>query len=95
MIPDEVLRNAAARSWEAYLSQLLDDYNPDMRFDISPGFEKKIRKLKRRADHPVFYSAIRRIAAVLLALIIGGIAWLSIDSSARASFFGWVLRFSL
>ena len=89
MIPHELLREAAARTCESYVYGLLSDYNPECRYVFSADFEKKINKLKRRADHPIFYRTMRRIAIILLTLLIAGTVWISIDSDARAAFFGW------
>lgn len=58
--------------------------------EFSAAFEKKIEKLKKRADHPYFYKTLHKAAAVILAVLIGGSAWLVVDTEARAVFFGWV-----
>ena len=67
MIPNEMLREAAARTCERYVSGLLSDYDPEIRYAFSSGFEKKIKRLKRRADHPAFYRTMRRVEGILLA----------------------------
>ena len=90
MIPNEILREAAARTCERYISGLLSDYDPGYRHEFSSGFEKKINWLKRRADHPAFYRTVRRIAIVLLALLFVGTVWVAVDAEARAAFFGWI-----
>lgn len=90
MITDEMLHSAAARSCEIYIDHLLTDYDPHHHSVVSKGFERKIRRLKRRADHPIYYQAMRRVAAIIVAVIVGGIVWLSIDINARAAFFGWI-----
>ena len=54
MITEEMLCAAAARSCELYTADLESGYNADVLHEFSPAFEKKIRKLKRRADHPAF-----------------------------------------
>ncbi len=89
MIPNEILRISAARTCESYVSGLLSDYDPEYRYEFSAGFEKKINRLKRRADHPVFYRTTRRIAVFILALLASGMIWIAIDTDARAAFFGW------
>ena len=90
MIPEERLCAAAAGSCEAYVSYLEREVGEDGPWEFSAAFEKKIARLKRRADHPVFYPALRRIAAVLLALLAVGAAWIAMDKSARAGLFGWI-----
>lgn len=90
MITDEMLRAAAAKTNDAHVKYLEQDYDPDHQHEFSPGFEKKIKKLKHKADHPVFYRSIQRVASILLALLIGGSTWLAVDIDARAAFFGWI-----
>ena len=65
-------------------------YNADVLHEFSPAFEKKIRKLKRRADHPAFYRTMNRVASILLAILIAIGAWISVDAEARAAVVGWV-----
>lgn len=54
MITEEMLCAAAARSCEIYVSYLERGYTPENQHEFSLQFEKKIKKLKRKADHPVF-----------------------------------------
>ena len=68
MITEEMLCAAAARSCEIYVSYLERGYTPENQHEFSLQFEKKIKKLKRKADHPVFYHATKRIASIVLAL---------------------------
>ena len=90
MITDEMLREAARESLEDYVNSLERDYDPAHPHQFSKEFEKKIERLKRRANHPVFYKTMQRVASVVLAILIGGGAWLTVDVEARAAFFGWV-----
>ena len=90
MIPHELLREAAARTCESYVYGLLSDYNPECRYVFSADFEKKIDRLKRRADHPVLYRTMRRVAIIILALLFAGTVWVAVDAEARAAFFGWI-----
>ena len=90
MIPNEMLRESAARTYEKYVSNLLSDFDPEYHYEFSSGFEKKIEKLKRRADHPVLYRTMKRIAIIFLTLLIAGAVWISVDDDARAAFFGWI-----
>jgi len=89
VIPEEMLREAAARSFENYVFALLSDYDPEYRWAFSPAFEKRIRRLRRRADHPVIYRTLKRVAVFLLALLAAGAVWIAADKEARAAFFDW------
>ena len=90
MIPEEMLREAAKESLEDYVSSLERDYDSRNPHKFSLKFEKKIERLKRRADHPVFYKIMHRVASILLVILVTGSAWLTVDAEARAAFFGWV-----
>jgi len=61
----QVMLDAARKEYGALMAEL-----PEHEF--SPEFEKKMRKLVRRADHPIRWRWIRagRIAAVLAALLV-------------------------
>ena len=85
-----MLRAAAARTCESYVSGLLADFDPEYRCKFSSDFEKKIHRLKRRADHIVFYRTMQRIAMFILAILVAGSIWIAVDTNARAAFFGWV-----
>lgn len=90
MISDEMLSKAAARSSEIFVRYLERDYDPENQHVFSPGFEKKMKRLIRKANRSGLYRSMQRIASVLLALLIGGVMWISVDTKARAAFFGWV-----
>lgn len=90
MITDEMLRASAIRSCEIYVAHLEDGFDPNERHTFSPEFEKKIERLKRRAKHPVFYKTMRRVASIVLAALIAGGAWITVDAEAREAFVGWV-----
>ena len=90
MITDAQLRKATEKSSDLYLRYVEQDYNSTPSHEFSASFEKKIRKLRKRADHPYFYKTLHKAAAVILAILISGSAWLAVDTEARAAFFGWV-----
>lgn len=90
MITEEMLCAAAARSCEIYVAYLERGYDPENQHEFSLQFEKKIKKLKRKADHPVFYHTTKCIASIVLAILISGGVWLAVDIEARAAFFGWI-----
>lgn len=86
MITDAQLRKAAEKSSDLYLRYVEQDYNSTPPHEFSASFEKKIRKLRKRADHPYFYKTLHKAAAVILAILISGSAWLAVDTEARAAF---------
>lgn len=90
MITDERLRAAAEKSSNLYLRYMEEGYDAIRPHEFSEPFERKIGKLKKRADHPYFYKMMHKVAVIILAVLIGGSAWLAVDTEARASFFGWV-----
>lgn len=90
MINEELLRSAAVKASAKLTEALEQGYDPENQHVFSEGFEKKIRKLTRRANHPVLYQATRRVASILLAVILAGSIWLAFDVEARAAFVGWI-----
>lgn len=90
MITEETLRTSAARSSELFLQAVALDYDPAQAYEPSDLFEKKIKRLFRRAKHPYLYQTMRRVAAIFLASILAGSVYLAVDTEARAAFFGWV-----
>lgn len=90
MIIDEMLKAAAEKSCEIYVNQLENGYDADKQHTFSPQFKRKIKKLKRKADYPVFYRSVQRAAAILLAILICASAWLAVDVEARNAVFGWI-----
>lgn len=90
MITDEMLYRAAARSSAAFTEQREADYDPAGQHEFSGKFERKIQRLKRKADHPVLYRTMQRVASILLAILITGSAWITVDAEARAAVVGWV-----
>ena len=90
MIPDSMLRGAAEKSCEIYVSRLEAGYDPKAQHKFSPEFEKKIKKLERKANHPIIYRSLQRIASIILVCLIACSAWLTVDAEARSAFFGWV-----
>lgn len=90
MITEEMLRAAAARSSEIYANNLENGYDPNVQHEFSPAFEKKIRKLKRKANHPIFHQTMRRVASFALVLLISGSIVITANAEARAAFVGWV-----
>ena len=90
MITEEMLRAAATASCARYVDGLTAGYDPEDRHVFSPEFEHRMEKLRRRADRAPRRAALQRVAAVLLALLLTGAAWLAVSEEARAAVFGWV-----
>lgn len=90
MIPEELLRRAAARSCAEHVEELTADFAPGYQHEFSLEFERKIKKLIRKIKHPIIYRTMQRVASVVLAVVLAGAAWLTVDVEARAAFIGWV-----
>lgn len=90
MIAEDVLRTAAARSSAVYVRYLEQDFDREHQHEFSPQFEKRIKRICRRVNHPFLYKSLQRVASIFLAILLGGTIWLTVDVDARAEFFGWV-----
>lgn len=86
MISDEELRRALLEWEEKRLEQLPELEGSDA--GLSPGFERKMRRLIERTDHPAGYWLKKGLACLLLAAFLGG-GVLAVSGEARAAFFGW------
>ena len=62
----------------------------DEALTFSPAFERKMKKLIRRADHPIRYRIAQAAACLLLAALLSGCTVLAVSPEARAAFVGWV-----
>lgn len=90
MLTDDMLRQAAAESSTAFVRAVEQDYDDNRQYSPSHQFEKKMNRLTRRANHPNLYHSAQRVASVVLAILLAGSAWLTVDVQAREAFFGWV-----
>ena len=88
MISDEMLRAAASDAGAALLASLPGEAP----CAPPPRFERRMRRLIRRAAHPVLYPTLRTAACFALAVLLGGSLLLTAIPEARAAFFGWVSR---
>ena len=70
---------------------LMDDF-PE--HDFLSGFEKKMQKLIRRANHPIWYRVTQAVACLLLAALLSGCTVLAVSPEARAALAGWVREVS-
>lgn len=89
VITDDALKQAAALVREAMLDAIPGPEECGHVF--SPEFEEKIEGLMKTERRRGRRRAIaRRIAAAVLAVLVGAGAWLAVDKEARAAFVGWV-----
>ena len=84
MIPEELLRQAAEEAEEAILAGLPEE-TPHT---FSPRFRRRIAPVLRRGSHP--HRAAARAAGLILALLLTGFVWLSVDTQARNAVFTWL-----
>ena len=89
---EKLLRAAAARAGERLAQAAALGYDPAQPYEPSDAFARKLRRLFRRARHPYLRRALQRVAAVFLAALIAGAAWLAVDARAREAFFGWIVE---
>lgn len=88
MINDAMLKQAAEE-----LAIAINESLPDPKecvYQFSPKFEKKLKRLTRRANHPILYRSLRMVASVLLVFMIGFGSILTVSTEARAIVFGWM-----
>ena len=88
MIPEEKLRMALEEYEDALIASLPEPGQCDHQF--SEGFEKKMRRVRRRARHPAVYKALQRAACALLvaACLFAGL--MAVDACVRASVLNWL-----
>lgn len=88
MITDEMLEQAAAEFADAIDMRLP---NPgDCTHHFSRRFERKMRRLICRVEHPALYRILRSAACIALVMMLGFASVLTISTEARAAVFGWV-----
>lgn len=78
-----VMLDAARQEYGSLMAELPEH-------DFSPAFEKRMRKLVRKAAHPIRNRVARAAACLLLAALVGGCSVLALVPEARAAFVGWV-----
>ena len=88
MISDERLREAAQQAEKAFLASLPEP--KDSKAAFSPAFERKMKKLIKRIDHPIVYWIQKSVACLVLILLLGGGSVLALSTEARAAFVGWL-----
>lgn len=88
MISDQRMKVAAEGLFQAMLDSLPDE--DQCAADFSPRFERKMKHLIHRAEHPVRYRVLQKVASITLVILIGFATILAVSPTARAAFFGWV-----
>ena len=87
-ITDEMLQIAAAKADRA-----IRDSPPDAAACVhhfSPQFERSMKRVLRRANHPVIYRYLHRAACFFIAVFLAGTSWLAVDVNARTAFLDWI-----
>lgn len=86
------LKTALQEAYRMELEEIPSEriLNEDETLSFSPGFEKKMRRLIRRTDHPARYRIAQTAACLLLAALLGGGSVLTLVPEARAAFAGWM-----
>lgn len=69
-----------------------DEINDQTEHTFSRGFERKMKPVILKADHPVRYYATRLLTALLLMAFLGGGSLLAFSAEVRAEFINWVIE---
>lgn len=88
MIRKEMLEEAAAQADQAIRDSLPSPRECEHEF--SSLFQKKMRRTLRKAKHPIICKLPKRVACLILVVILVSGTWLTVDAEARAAFFSWV-----
>lgn len=88
MISDEQIRQAACQAEKNLLASLPEPEDCNALF--TSGFQRKMRKLVRRTEHPFIYRMRETAACILLVALLGGVSLLAFVTEARAAFAGWM-----
>ena len=83
---------------EAYFMELEEmpseeKLSEDEALTFSSAFERKMKRLIRRADHPIRYRIAQIAACLLLAALLSGCTVLAVSPEARAAVVGWIKEF--
>ena len=85
---DKQLAEACAELNEAMLRSLPAPEECNPRF--SQSFQRKMARVIRRANHPIPYRVMQRVASFLLVLVLGFMTVLAVSPAARAAFASWI-----
>lgn len=84
---DKLIKRAMLDAARQEYGNLMEDL-PEHTF--SPVFERKMKKLVRRGNHPLRYKILHAAACLLLVLLLSGCSILAFSAEAREAFVGWV-----
>ena len=88
MITDKMLAEAAAELNATMLDSLPDP--AECRHTFSKHFERKMKRLIYRTNHPIQHRILRSAASILLVILLGFSSVLAVSVEARAAVFGWI-----
>ena len=88
MIHKDKLSASAAKATIAIIDSL--PAPGECSHEFTPRFQKKMQRTIRRAKHPIIYNIPRRVACFIIAAIIIGSTWLTVDADARTEIFAWI-----
>lgn len=88
MISEEKLKSAATEAARAIQDSL--PAPEKCTHEFSEMFQKRMRRIFRKADHPILYRLPKQVACFVLAVFVVTSSWLIIDVKARSAFFAWV-----
>lgn len=88
MITDEMLAQAAAELAEAINASL--PAPEECHHQFSTKFERKMKRLIYRTNHPIQHRILRSVASILLVVLLGFSSILAVSVDARAAVFGWI-----
>lgn len=88
MIHKDKLSASAAKATMAIIDSL--PAPGECSHEFTPRFQKKMQRTIRRAKHPIIYNIPKRVACFIIAAIIIGSTWLTVDADARTEIFAWI-----
>lgn len=88
MLSDERIAAASKLVCEAMVKSYWED--EDTQLEFSPKFEQRMEQIINNIGKRRRQSVLKKIACVLLALLLGSGAYLMIDGEARAAVFSWI-----
>lgn len=88
MITEEMMASAAAEMNDAMLRSIPKP--EDCQHEFSPQFERKMKRVIYRADHPFQLRILQKVASIILVLFLGFATIMAISPTVRACVFGWI-----
>lgn len=88
MITDEMLAQAAAELADAINASL--PAPEECHHQFSAKFERKMKRLIYKTNHPIQHRILRSVASILLVILLGFSSVLAVSAEAREAVFGWI-----